>query len=58
VNAKSVSFGLSDHVFADIVTLLVLFGWTLHALYDRDPVAFKMYGFLLLWIAIMRPAIW
>ena len=41
-------FALSDHVFADIVMLLVLFGGTLRARHDRNPVAFKMYRFLLL----------
>jgi len=36
---------------------VVPFGTTLLARYDGDPAAGRMYGFLLLWIAIMRLAI-
>ena len=45
--------------FAYLLPLSVIpFGATLLARYDEDPVALRMYGMLLLWIVIMRIAIW
>lgn len=45
--------------FAYLLPLSIIpFGASLLARYEKDAVALRMYGLLLMWIAVMRIAIW